>query len=169
MPRPYQPTFREGDRQFSRTEALQDETEYVHDQFGQGAHYEGIYFGSPNTAKENPMFGRNEFKHYPGGNLAHKGKGPKGYRRSDERIHEDVCERLTWDPYIDASEISVHVQDAIVILNGTVESRPMKRAVEDLCEQIDGILEIRNELRVKPRGSAEIMKRVEGGEEKNLQ
>ena len=34
---------------------------------------------------------------------AHRGRGPKGYRRSDERIREDVCERLTEDPFIDAS------------------------------------------------------------------
>jgi osmotically-inducible protein OsmY len=111
----------------------------------------------------------NEFHHYPGGNLAHRGKGPKGYRRSDDRIHEDVCERLTWAPHIDASEIAVHVKDAIVILNGTVESRPMKHAVEDLVEQVNGILEIRNELRVKPHGFAEIMKKVENGQESNLQ
>lgn len=28
------------------------------------------------------------------------GRGPKGYQRSDDRIREDVCERLAEDPVI---------------------------------------------------------------------
>src|SRR6185503_8363040 len=31
------------------------------------------------------------------------GRGPRGYQRTDERIREDVCDRLTDDPRIDAS------------------------------------------------------------------
>lgn len=40
----------------------------------------------------------------------HAGRGPKGYQRSDERIREDVCDRLTEHPAIDASEIEVEVK-----------------------------------------------------------
>ena len=35
----------------------------------------------------------------------HRGKGPKGYTRSDERIKEDIHERLTYDGQVDAREI----------------------------------------------------------------
>jgi hypothetical protein len=35
----------------------------------------------------------------------HAGRGPKGYQRSDERIKEDICDCLTRDPDVDASEI----------------------------------------------------------------
>ena len=40
--------------------------------------------------------------------LDYAGRGPRGYRRSDDRIGEDVCDRLTDDPALDASGIEVH-------------------------------------------------------------
>ena len=32
-----------------------------------------------------------------------RGVGPKGYRRTDERIHDAICDRMLLDPYLDAS------------------------------------------------------------------
>lgn len=61
----------------------------------------------------------------------HRGKGPRNYRRSDERISEDVHERLTHDHMLDASEISVTVSDREVTLDGTVDSHTAKRRAED--------------------------------------
>src|SRR5262249_30469691 len=37
---------------------------------------------------------------------SYRGRGPKGFARTDERLKEIVCERLTDAPHIDASEIS---------------------------------------------------------------
>src|SRR5215207_3226657 len=34
--------------------------------------------------------------------ISHIGQGPKGYTRSDERMLEDVCERLTQNASVDA-------------------------------------------------------------------
>ncbi|MBB3020100.1 hypothetical protein FHR70_003181 [Microvirga lupini] len=79
----------------------------------------------------------------------HRGRGPKGYRRSDERIHEDVCERLTEDPFIDASNVEVLVKDGEVTLNGTVTSRGLKRRAEDLTELASGVSHVQNNLRVQ--------------------
>ena len=53
----------------------------------------------------------------------HYGKGPKGYKRSDERIREDINDRLTDDLYLDASDIEVTVSNAEATLSGTVESQ----------------------------------------------
>jgi hypothetical protein len=80
---------------------------------------------------------------------AHRGRGPKGYKRSDERIHEDVCERLTEDPFIDASNIEVAVTEGEVTLNGTVSSRGLKRRAEDLAEMASGVAHVQNNLRVQ--------------------
>jgi hypothetical protein len=80
---------------------------------------------------------------------AHRGRGPKGYRRSDDRIHEDVCERLTEDPFIDASNIEVAVTEGEVTLNGTVSSRGLKRRAEDLAEMAAGVAHVQNNLRVQ--------------------
>lgn len=76
------------------------------------------------------------------------GKGPKGYRRSDERIREDVCEALEHHPSVDASEIDVTVKEGIATLTGTIQSRQMKRQAEECVEGVRGINDVKNELRV---------------------
>jgi osmotically-inducible protein OsmY len=79
----------------------------------------------------------------------HRGRGPKGYQRSDERIREDVNDRLTDDPHIDASDIDVLVSNREVTLNGTVKNRFEKRHAEDLAESVSGVSHVQNNLRVQ--------------------
>jgi hypothetical protein len=80
----------------------------------------------------------------------HRGRGPKGYKRSDGRIEEDVNDRLTDDPYLDASDILVQVKDSEVTLSGTIAWRQDKRRAEDLAELVSGVTHVQNNLRVKP-------------------
>ena len=84
----------------------------------------------------------------------HVGRGPKGYRRSDERIEEDINEQLTRHPEIDASEIEVRVKNGEVTLSGTVDERHIKRMVEDVVEQASGVTEVHNQIRVNRGGSS---------------
>lgn len=79
------------------------------------------------------------------------GVGPKGYQRSDERIFEDVCERLTRHDQIDARNMEVKVEKGEVILSGTVDSRQTKRMAEDVADQVQGVKDVRNELKIQPR------------------
>ncbi|WP_323766164.1 BON domain-containing protein [Marinovum sp.] len=79
----------------------------------------------------------------------HRGRGPKGYVRSDARIEEDVHDRLTDHPRVDASEIEVSVADREVTLNGTVDSRQAKRWAEDCCDSVSGVTHVQNNLRVQ--------------------
>ncbi len=81
----------------------------------------------------------------------HQGRGPKGYQRSDERIREDINERLTDDAMIDASEIEVQVQNREVTLTGTVRNRNEKRRTEDLAESVSGVSNVQNNLRIGER------------------
>lgn len=74
------------------------------------------------------------------------GRGPKGYRRSDERIKEDVCEVLERHPLIDASEMEISVTDGVVVLRGAVENRAQKRLAEFSIENLSGVKDVRNEL-----------------------
>jgi len=76
------------------------------------------------------------------------GRGPRGYQRTDERVREEVCERLTQDPWIDAGDIEVTVRGGEVTLAGTVRDRGDKRHAEDLAERISGAREVHNHLRV---------------------
>jgi osmotically-inducible protein OsmY len=78
------------------------------------------------------------------------GRGPRGYQRSDERIREEVCDRLTDDPRIDASDIEVHMKGGELTLSGSVRTREEKRFTEDLVERITGVREVNNNLRVRP-------------------
>lgn len=78
----------------------------------------------------------------------HRGRGPKGYQRSDARILEDVNDRLTDDIYLDASEIEVSVQGGEVILSGTVDQRRDKRRAEYIAEDVSGVKNVENRLRV---------------------
>jgi hypothetical protein len=85
---------------------------------------------------------------------SHRGRGPKGYRRSDERIREDLADCLTDDARLDASDIEVEVRDSEVELNGTVRSREDRRRAEDLAQDIAGVRHVQNNLRVERAGDA---------------
>ena len=75
--------------------------------------------------------------------------GPKGYQRSDERLREDISERLMEARYIDSSDVTVEVSGAKVVLEGTVPERRMKHAIEDLADACPGVQDIENRIRVR--------------------
>lgn len=78
--------------------------------------------------------------------------GPKGYTRSDERIREDICERLMMADHVDSSEVTVSVKDGRVTLEGSVPHRSMKHAIEDVAEYAAGVQEVENRIRVERPG-----------------
>jgi hypothetical protein len=79
----------------------------------------------------------------------HAGRGPKGWKRSDERIQEDVNEALARHPDLDASSIEVRVVNAEVTLTGVVEDRSDKRLAEDIAEEVFGVEDVHNELKIR--------------------
>jgi hypothetical protein len=81
-----------------------------------------------------------------------RGRGPKGYVRSDDRIREDICDRLTEDPTLDAAGIEIRVSGGDVTLSGTVDSREDKRRAEDDAEFVAGVKNVQNLLRVEEAG-----------------
>ena len=97
--------------------------------------------------QQSPLAGRQQSGGRWAGGFA--GRGPKGYQRSDERIREEVSDRLMADDRIDASEIEVAVKDGEVTLTGTVDDRWAKRRAEDLAEQVMGVRDVMNQIRVQ--------------------
>ena len=79
----------------------------------------------------------------------YSGRGPKNYKRTDDRVMEDVNERLTRHPGIDATEIDVAVTDGEVTLRGVVDRREAKRMAEDIAENVYGVKDVRNELKIR--------------------
>jgi BON domain len=90
------------------------------------------------------------------------GHAPKGYVRSDERIREDVCDRLMSSPWIDASEVEIRVMQGEVTLEGSVDTRDEKRQIEDITEGVLGVKDVNNRLRLSSRDDQLSAQRIQG-------
>lgn len=77
-----------------------------------------------------------------------RGAAPRSYKRSDERVNEDVCERLV-EAGIDCSGVDVEVKDGVVTLNGEVQQRADKHRIEQIAADSSGVQDVENQLRVK--------------------
>ncbi|HEX6125279.1 MAG TPA: BON domain-containing protein [Pyrinomonadaceae bacterium] len=106
---------------------------------------------------------RDERREAMGGN---RGKGPKDYRRSDDRIKDDVSD-LLWDSDdVDASNLEVKVENCEVTLTGTVPSRYEKRCAEDIAESVWGVTDVMNLVRIEDRGAPSDAERREESTER---
>lgn len=103
--------------------------------WGHGAQYGGPEFGIPY-----------EWPRATGRST--KARGPRDYRRSDQRIAEDINDRLLVEAGIDASDVHVAVRDGRVELTGVVESRMDKRIVEALADSVPGTADVDNRLAI---------------------
>ncbi len=74
------------------------------------------------------------------------GYGPRNYRRSDERVREGVNGRLWSNGQLDASDITVTVDDGVSTLTGSVDSRWAKRKAEDNAWSVPGVVDVLNNL-----------------------
>lgn len=74
--------------------------------------------------------------------------GPKGYQRSDERIREDLCERLALSSRLDVRDVEVNVSGGVVTLSGTVRDRQQKYRIEDMADEVFGVKDVHNQIRV---------------------
>jgi len=111
-----------------------------------GGYGRGEWAGTGGRSREEEMQRR--------GGRSYAGRGPKGYRRSDERIEEEINERLERHPEIDATEIQITVKEGEVTISGSVEDRRSKRLAEDLVENVYGVKDVQNHLRTIPQQSS---------------
>jgi osmotically-inducible protein OsmY len=88
------------------------------------------------------------------GSADYRGVGPRNYTRSDERIREDLNERLTEAYDLDASGLSVEVSGGVATLSGSVPQRWMKHRAEDLADACIGVRDVRNHILVQGAGSS---------------
>ena len=106
--------------------------------------YASASWTGPSYGARQDYYQRQDFR------TSYAGRGPRGYQRSDARIREDVCDYLTDDPRVDASDIDIQITNGEVTLSGSVRSRDEKRYAEDAVERISGVREVNNNLKVKP-------------------
>jgi len=131
------------------------------DNFGQGQFgaYGGGYGGGygPNYGGYNQPFGggygpsgafvgaqRNTWTLGP-----YTGYGPQGRIPSDQRIEDEVIDRMTMHGHLDARNIQVKVQNREVTLSGNVDSRQAKRLAEDIADSVPGVVDVHNELKIQ--------------------
>ena len=131
-------------------------------------YYSVFYMGSdePNGEQGDGSFDQDSARYAAGGGAGstaapqrhgssrggYAGRGPKGYQRSDERIREEISDRLMADDDLDASNIEVLVDGGEVTLTGTVEDRQAKRLAELIAESAMGVQDVMNNTRVASAG-----------------
>ena len=85
------------------------------------------------------------------GRRHHRGRGPKDWSRDDQRIYEEVCERLLHDRLIDARGMEVEVDDGVVTLKGEARAAADPLLAERLVRETPGVKDVQLELAVHPR------------------
>ncbi|AEI67849.1 BON domain-containing protein [Corallococcus macrosporus] len=76
-----------------------------------------------------------------------RGRAPRGYQRSSERILTDLCDRLM-QSWVDAEDVDIRVRDGVVLLAGVVRSHDERHATEALARDVLGVKEVINDIRV---------------------
>lgn len=79
--------------------------------------------------------------------------GPKGWQRRDDRIHDDVCTRLTDDGYVDASDVEVIVHQGEVTLSGGLADRVQRERAIRIAESVRGVIDVISRLHISRAGS----------------
>jgi hypothetical protein len=103
-------------------------------------HYEPDgWYGTGYTGEGRP--------YHPG---PYTGRGPRNYRRPDDRIADDINDRLTDNGYVDAEDVDVKVNNGEVTLTGMVADRRAKRMAEDVAWGVSGVKDVHNQLRLQP-------------------
>lgn len=94
--------------------------------------------------------GRREGREGGRGHEMRRGRPPKAYRRSDARILDEIAERLVFGG-VDTADVEIKVENGEVTLTGVVAERRDKRLIEDACEDVFGVEDVHNQIRVSRR------------------
>lgn len=76
-------------------------------------------------------------------------RGAVGTSAADMRIQDDLCERLAQLPNLDPTDVLVSVQDGRVTLEGTLPADYMQPRLADLANDIEGVVQVDNRVRVQ--------------------
>ena len=69
--------------------------------------------------------------------------------RSDERLKEDICERMYTSTECDTSDVTVEVKSGVVTLEGTVSDRRSKYMLEEMLDNVPGVKDVENRVRIQ--------------------
>lgn len=135
----------------------QSQSQYGQSSYGQGS---GGYRSQQGYGEGYGISGYGQGRHE---SQSLRGRGPKNYLRSDDRIREDISERLTDDPMLDAGDINVDVKNGTVTLTGSVDARHLKHRAEDIADDCGGVKDVENRLTVRNAGTGQNLSGTSGG------
>lgn len=72
---------------------------------------------------------------------------------TDAEIRDKIQNSLSWNPDIDATDIDVNVEAGVVTLTGTVTEYWQKWKAVQLASDVNGVVEVLDEVTVVPTGS----------------
>lgn len=125
------------------------ESRRQHEQFsGNYTESTGLWNAEPQYGESAPLRGRQALRHSRG---RFYGVGPKGYVRRDERIEEEIIQRLTEEGNADLRDVRIKVSGGEVELTGKVVDLDTKYRVEEIAADVLGVREVDNRLKVRRR------------------
>lgn len=71
------------------------------------------------------------------------------HRRDDAELAEEVKDALFYDTWVDAEAITVEVEDGVVTLRGDLPSYEEIRYATDDAWDVDGVVGVRSELKLR--------------------
>lgn len=74
-------------------------------------------------------------------------------RKNDDEIKAQILRELKWEYRVGALPISVEVSDGLATLSGVVRTYLNKLAAEQAVHRVPGVIDLANELKVRPTGS----------------
>lgn len=86
---------------------------------------------------------------YAGGGYSDASWVAPAETRHDDRIREDVRDRLIMSDEVDANDVEVLVEAGEVTLAGNVETRHMKQIARDIAAAVPGVSSVHNRLHVE--------------------
>jgi osmotically-inducible protein OsmY len=86
--------------------------------------------------------------------MSHTTTQPERIRRTDSDLQQELTRELASDARVSPNDIKIQVDGAVVTLIGTVESWAKLRAVEEAAHRVPGVLDVANDLTVKPLPSS---------------
>lgn len=75
------------------------------------------------------------------------GRTSEGENASDERIRQDVCDRLMQFGPVDCTQVDVSVENGAVMLTGQLGTDDFVERVEDVVRSVAGVRKVENRLR----------------------
>ncbi len=94
------------------------------------------------------QFDNHEARSAEGWSTIGRSASSPGEEHPDERIRQDVCDRLMQFGDVDCTKIDVLVVQGIVTLRGSVLTRQIQRQAEDLAKGVADVRQVQNQLKV---------------------